>query len=120
MAVYRILKETNQHDLAFEFGDFQFVEDREAVRQQLETNIRQSKGDWFLNLDEGINHAGEDGIIGAKRVTPDIEAEFINTITGTFGVVELRNIEFLLENNVLSVNAAYLDEFSTELQTLEV
>lgn len=120
MAKFRVFKETPTQDLTFENGDFPFVEDKEAVRQQVETNTRLSLGNWFLNLDEGINYAGEGGILGSKVVTPDIEAEFIDTIANTFGVVELRSIDFLLENNTLKVNGEYLDEFSTELETIEI
>lgn len=120
MAKFRIFKETPTQDLAFEGGDFVFVEDKKAVRQQVETNTRLSEGNWFLNLDEGINYAGEGGILGSKIVTPDIEAEFIDTIANTFGVVELRSIDFLLEDNTLKVNGEYLDEFSTELETIEI
>lgn len=120
MATYRIFKETPTQDLAFENGDFVFIEDREAVRQQVETNTRLSQGNWFLNLDEGINYAGEGGILGTKIVTPDTEAAFIDAITKTFGVVELRSIDFLLEDNTLKVNGEYLDEFSTELETIEI
>ncbi len=119
MAKYRIFKvNESDNDMAFENGDFVFVEDREAVRQQVLANLNHSLGDYFLNLEEGINYAGEGGIMGARRVTTDIEAQFIEAITNTFGVVELRNIDFPFENNTLEVNAEYVDEFSDEIQTI--
>lgn len=120
MAKFRVFKETETQDLAFENGDFVFIEDKPAVRQQVETNTRLSEGDWFLNLEEGVNYAGEGGILGSKVVTADIEADFIDIITNTFGVVELRSIDFELENNTLKVNGEYLDEFSTEAETIEI
>lgn len=120
MSTFRIFKETETQDLAFENGDFPLSEDKEAVRQQVETNTRLSLGNWFLNLEEGINYAGEGGILGSKTVTPDIEAEFIDAITNTFGVVELTSINFLFENTILQVTGEYLDVFSAEVEPIEI
>jgi hypothetical protein len=119
MATYRTFKETSTQDLSFENGDFPFVEDREAVNQQVETNLRLSKDNWFLNLDEGINYAGEGGVLGRKEITSATEAVFVNEITGTYGVRELSSIELELEDNTLTVDAVYIDVFSEE-QTIEI
>jgi len=119
MTTYQTFKETVNQDLALEAGDFSFVTDREAVRQQIETNYRLSTDNWFLNLDEGINFAGEGGILGKKELSPADEADFVDTAVNTYGVQELVSIVFPeIENNTQEVNLVYLDEFSDEEQTL--
>ena len=121
MATYQTFKETDNQDLAFENGDFPFVTDREAVRQQIETNYRLSTDNWFLNLDEGINYAGDGGILGKKQLSPADEADFVDTAVNTYGVKELVSITFpAVENNTQEVNLVYLDEFSEEEQTLTI
>ena len=53
-----------QGDIVIESGAIQMVHDAELTMQTIRSVLGTQKGEWFLNLDEGINH---DAILGKKR-----------------------------------------------------
>ena len=121
MATYQTFKETSDQDLAIENGDLVLIEDAECVRQQLETNYRLSRNDWFLDLPEGLNYYdNENGIFGSRIISEENRAALIETGGTTIGVRELNSIEFTLEDGTLSIPIILTTEFSTEPENVTV
>lgn len=101
-------------DRVIDKGAFAFVYDADVIRQNVETSLRSSKNDWFLDLTEGITYFDNDaGLLGTKKVTLRQEAEINNAILSTTGVEILESLTFDLEDNKLTINATYYTEFGT-------
>ena len=112
---YVIFKETSEQDLAIEDGDFQLLEDFDAVEQQLGTTLRLSKKDWFLDLDEGLRWIdNKRGILGGNDLSSENEAEIIQRINNTFGIIQITNFlaQFITPED-LKIESRVISEFST-------
>lgn len=114
MATFQTLKETNDQDIAVEGGDLVLIEDKDVIRQQLESNYRLARRDWFLNLDEGLNfYDGDNGIIGGKGNQEENRADLILTGTDTIGVKELVSITFDVDSaGTLNVPVVFTTVFA--------
>ncbi len=114
MPTYRIFKETDDQDLAIEGGDIAFLEDQDAVVQQIGTALRNSKNDYFLDLDEGLRWVdNERGILGASDLSPENEAEIIQKTAGVFGVTQLVSFTADFTNpEDFEIKESVLTEFS--------
>ena len=106
-------------DRATENGTFVLVEDADVIKQQMETNLKLSKKDWFLNLDEGILYFDNDnGIMGARKITTAQEGQLIAASENTIGVISLNTFELDLQRTELLVTIEALTEFGEiELET---
>lgn len=124
MATYIDYKLTEDGDREIENGDFVMVEDEVVIQQQVETNIKQSKRDWFLNLDEGIRYFNsetlEDGIFGAKIITAEQEGQIQAAVENTLGIIALNAFELNLTDNTLFVEIEALTEFGEVAQTVTI
>ena len=121
MAKYIDYKLTVDGDREIENGDFVMVEDEFVIQQQVETNIKQSKRDWFLNLDEGIRYFNsetlEDGIFGAKIITAEQEGQIQAAVENTLGIIALNTFELNLTTDTLFVEIEALTEFGEVAQS---
>ena len=124
MAKYIDYKLTVDGDREIENGDFVMVEDEFVIQQQVETNIKQSKRDWFLNLDEGIRYFNsetlEDGIFGAKIITAEQEGQIQAAVENTLGIIALNTFELNLTTDTLFVEIEALTEFGEVAQTVTI
>ncbi len=122
MATYQSFNEDLNCDLLIENGDFVMVEDAEFVAQQIGTDYRLAKNNWFLDLDEGLNYIdGDDGIYGARSITPELEQAFIITSTEGVGVRELSGITFDLDSNSsFTVKPVIISEFAPDEIKLDI
>lgn len=124
MAKYIDYKLTVDGDREIEDGDFVTVEDEFVIQQQVETNIKQSKRDWFLNLDEGIRYFNsetlEDGIFGAKIITAEQEGQIQAAVENTLGIIALNTFELNLTTDTLFVEIEALTEFGEVAQTVTI
>ena len=124
MAKYIDYKLTVDGDREIENGDFVTVEDEFVIQQQVETNIKQSKRDWFLNLDEGIRYFNsetlEDGIFGAKIITAEQEGQIQAAVENTLGIIALNVFELNLTTDTLFVEIEALTEFGEVAQTVTI
>jgi hypothetical protein len=112
MATYTDYKLDASGDRAIENGSFVIVEDAEVIKQQMETNLKLSKKDWFLNFDEGILFFDNDaGIMGAKTITTAQEGQLIAASENTLGVISLNKFELDLGQTELVVDIEALTEF---------
>lgn len=121
MATYQTFKETADQDILIEDGDLVIIEDTECVRQQLETNFRLSKNDWFLDLNEGLNYYdNENGIFGARTLSEENKADLIETGATSPGIRELNSIEFNIDDGTLTIPIVLTTEFSEEPEQVTV
>ena len=115
MATYADYKLTVDGDRAIENGSFVLIYDSDVIKQQIETNLKLSKKDWFLNLDEGIqyfsNATDEGGILGAREITTAQEGPLQAAAENTLGVTALNNFEIDLLTTELIVKVEALTEF---------
>jgi hypothetical protein len=125
MATYTDYKLTSDGDRAIENSAFVIIEDEEVIKQQMETNLKLSKKDWFLNFDEGIQYFDtnddniDDGILGARTITTAQEGQLQAAAENTIGVVALNSFEFDLLTTSLVVRIEALTEFGEiELETV--
>jgi len=124
MTTYIDYKLTIDGDREVENGDFVMVYDEDVIKQQVETNIKKSKRDWFLNLDEGIRYFNsetlEDGIFGAKIITPEQEGQIQAAVENTLGIIALNRFELNLTTDTLFVEIEALTEFGEVAQTVTI
>ncbi len=114
MATYTDYKLDSNGDRAIENGTFVLVENKDVIAQQMETNLKLSKKDWFLNFDEGIlyfDNETESGILGSKVLTTAQEGQLQAAAENTTGVISLNNFEFDLSRTELTVTIEALTEF---------
>lgn len=114
MATYTDYKLDINGDRAIENGTFVLAEDKDVIAQQIETNMRLSKKDWFLNFDEGIqffDNGTENGILGSKVITTAQEGQLQAAAENTTGVISLNNFELNLSQTELAVTIEALTEF---------
>lgn len=95
MPQFLVWKEDENQDKIIESGDFVLLEDQDAVIQQLGTNIRLAKNDWFTDLNEGLRWIdnNERGILGSSSLSLENEAEIIAIINSSFGVKQLISLQ---------------------------
>ena len=116
MTTYQTLKEDSDQDLVVENGDLVLITDEDVVRQQLETNYRYSRNNWFLDLNEGLNVVGDDeSIIGSRVISEENRADIILTGTNTVGIREISDIEFNPQSDgTLEIPIVFITEFAPE------
>jgi hypothetical protein len=95
-----------------------FVQDSPATIQAVATRLRLFKGEWFLNLDDGVPWYQE--ILGKSFNLPRVETIIRNRIRETEGVKELNEFSLRLASSTrlltVSFKAAtiYDDEFTDD------
>lgn len=115
MATFADFLLTSDGDLDISGNQINMAEDITVIAQQVETNLKLSKKDWFLNFDEGITFFDNDnGLLGAKTVTTFIEAELQTAVLSTNGVSSLNDFEYDLTTDSLDVNIIALTIFGEE------
>lgn len=78
-------------------GTLSFVEDMDAIQQSLNCRLRAFQGEWFLNLNLGLPYFQE--ILGRAPNLVAIRALYRETITGTPGVLELKELRLALRTD---------------------
>ncbi len=98
MGVARDLKLDIDGDLDLSNGrDLQLVEDAAAIAQHASIRLRQTKGEWFLDLDAGFDWFG---VVFRKGATDaEIEAEVRRVLVRTPGVVQVYSVVITREQS---------------------
>ena len=82
-------------DLDLSAGDLSLSEGKDSIDQHLRANLRAFKGEWFLNLDDGIPYFQD---VFRKNQSPVvIDAIFKEAILKTTGVIELTEFEIKVD-----------------------
>jgi len=80
----------NYYDISFNSkGQFSIIEGVEQIAQQIKTNLYLIYGEWFLNVDEGVDYFGVVFEEGSTR--NQIDDQIINAILSTNGVLYLNS-----------------------------
>lgn len=87
MALIRCFDLDTSDDLKIEGGKAVLAEDMQAIKVMLKQKLNLVKGNWFLDLNEGLDYFG--AILGKNRVDTEMEAEFKIAIAEVIGVTEL-------------------------------
>ncbi len=122
MATYTDYKLDSDGDRVIESGEFATVDDELVLQQQMETSLKLSKKDWFLNFDEGIQYfdsdTNEDGILGARKITTSQEGQLQAAAENSLGIIILNSFEVDLQTKELIVSIEALTEFGeVEVET---
>lgn len=90
----------------------QLVEGAECLAQQLRIRFRFLKGDWFLNLEEGIPYLED--ILGKKTEVEQVSALFRLVVETTPGVDSVQFLNATLDPSTrelsVSFSVVYKDE----------
>ncbi len=79
-------------DLVIEDGDFLWVTGIDAIEQDIRTALLMFKGEWFLNLEEGVPY--HQSILGQKATNlPAIREIFRQQLLAIPGVLDVLTIE---------------------------
>lgn len=115
MTTYTDYKLDSTGDRVIENGQFAVIYDEDVLKQQMEVNLKLSKRDWFLNLDEGVEYfntdTNETGLFGARTITPYQEGQLQAAAENSLGVVAINTLEFDLGQDELIVYIEALTEF---------
>lgn len=119
MATYQTFALTTDGDLDFSSGTINLVDDEYAVRNQLRIDFNLVQGDWFLDLDEGIDYFGE--VFGKKQIDNQLVDEFKLTAINATGVTSLKSFAVALDSDrMLSVDLSAYTEFSEIDETIQL
>jgi hypothetical protein len=89
------------HDLVVSTGDVQFTSGTDTVRQRLDLRANAFKGEWFLDLDNGLLEIDTDGtvkqgdtsvVLGGKYDQARVTAAFRKMLIETEGVDLIREL----------------------------
>lgn len=90
-------------DVIIENNRIKMIDGNELIRQKVQTVIGTNKGEWFLNIDEGIDF---NNLLGKKKDDEIIRNEIIQglqQVDSSF-VLETFNCDFDRKNRKLTVN----------------
>lgn len=85
-----------ESDLAIENGDLVLTEGADATRQRVQQSLRSIKGEWFLDLEDGVPYFQD--VLVKNPNASTVDAVLRDAILSTDGVVELT--EFKLDFDV--------------------
>lgn len=84
----------DDHDIDIQSNNFQLIEETsKSIRQKLIIKLLTFKGEWFLDVNEGVPYY--QSILGKNRSKETIDAIFKSKILSTEGIAE---IEFFRSN----------------------
>lgn len=100
------------NDWMFGAGRQSYASASEAVRQKVKTRLQMFLGDWFLDLDAGIDWLTE---MGSRNQTPKIVSDAKYCILQTQGVSTLDSFSYDRDPKTrkLKINATYTDIYGT-------
>jgi hypothetical protein len=116
-------------DIVVSGGDVVFATGIEAVVQRLRRRLNLFRGEWFLDLDEGVPWVATDlvseseAILGGKYSELKARTALRTAILSSPGVVELTalDVSFVSQTRTLVVSFRVRTEFGdTDTQTLEI
>lgn len=91
----------------------QLVDDTQAVKTMLTVRMNKIKGNWFLDLLDGIDYPGE--VWGKKTIDVPLLSEFKLGALGTIGVTELKSFNADFSGRVLQVTFSAATIFSQDV-----
>ena len=103
----KVRRLTNDGDWSFGLGLANYARDNEAILQNVSTRIKSFKGDWFLDVEAGIDWFN---LLGSKDTKELITKEIERVVLETEGVVRINKIEII---DIKDRKATIIVEFDT-------
>jgi hypothetical protein len=97
MAIYQTIAIDNTGDLAVINGRLSVNDDVQAIRDQLQIRLNLVRGNWFLDLEEGLDYFG--AIYGKKQIDIELTAQFKQAILKTQGIDRLLSFSASFDSN---------------------
>lgn len=118
MSLIDVFKLDSDGDIDISSGRFTIEEDTEAIKLMIIARLKLWIGEWFLNLDSGIDYIGE--VFHKNDVDAAMNAEFLDGIIGTQGVTEVSQLDIDIasrnnDNNNLKVDFTAKTIFTEEV-----
>lgn len=88
--------ETLNGDLTVENGAFVTLSGTEATAEMIRRRVRVFKGEWFLDLDRGINY--RQGVMVKNPNPLVVESEFKAAIAAVSGFIRFLSFEFSISS----------------------
>ena len=78
-----------------------YINKKEALKQNVVTRIKSCKNDWFLDSEANI---GWWDILGIKQNEGIIKNQVYNTVVATYGVISIKNIDIQVDTATRKAN----------------
>lgn len=79
---------SGSYDISFDIsGNLNLVSGIDEIIQDITTNILMVKGEWFIDIDAGIDYFGV--VFQRSSTRTAVDAEFVKAIENTTGVVRI-------------------------------
>jgi hypothetical protein len=109
----------NNLDWRFGKGRAVYKRNDDAIAQNILTRLRSFRGDWYLDVDAGVNWIDLLGNLGTeRRIIRAVES----TVLQTEGVISIQRLGIIRRNSNrgVTIELQYTDVFAQQdLQTLE-
>ncbi len=114
-----LLLNKTTHDVVLVGGDWDWSKDSDAVAQAIKIAVSMHKGEWFLDIEEGVAYferpgvTADQAILGSKFDAAKVQAEYVRVIRGVAGVKELISVraDFNSKTRTLSVSWTVTTEY---------
>ncbi len=104
----------SNNDWTFGSGKASYKTRSAAIYQNVATNLKMFKNDWFADTEIGIDWYK---LLGEKNKQNKIIRAISNAVTNTYGVRQLTNVEIteIDSNRSAKISVSYVDIFGNEL-----
>lgn len=113
----KALKIDENGDFILQNGSFVMVEGNEQLAQEVRIAIQTSRGEWFLDLDEGLDRQP---LFAKKFSENNARSSIIESLMNTSEPLVVEEVNFLKVDRVLYVNLVLQKEDGTILNVEDV
>ncbi len=94
------------------------VEGNQEIIQDIETLLRQWRGTWFVNLNEGVNWGL---ILGSPNNQDRLRRTVITQVLSVFGVLSIDDLTITVKNNrraaiEMTITTAFSDQLTIDVE----
>ncbi len=99
MAFSAFIDPLNRNDFRIARGRIVLSTGAQAARDRVYVRLSTELAEWFLNVNNGVNYHGEDGILGGRQPAEEIAARFRMAVLGDPEVTRLDAIQIVEDVN---------------------
>ena len=109
----------NDHDLVISEFDLAITDDDSRLKQKIKQELLSFKGDWFLDVEQGIPYYQE--ILGQRNSIEAIRSMFIEALRDIDEIADIKDLELNLDaaTRILSIKLEVIDSLGS-IVSLEV
>lgn len=115
----RVRSITANGEWTFGKGRANYLTGSKAIAQNVKTRLRSFLGDWFLDIEHGVDWLN---LLGNRNTERRIIRAVERTVLQTNGIVSVNRIEIVRRdaNRGIIIQVDYTDVFNAQQQTIEV